>query len=340
MIGTKKTIDWRQFYSGLDYDALYADLGWSPTTTIGSEDKGYCLDPWKFHKHGDRTGKLAINRDKGVYNCWVCGGGTILSLVMEVKGFEYEGAIEYLTRYITAYTKESSDEFQVRVAKLLAYGKHVDRPIPIFNSRVLDRYESGDSWAVGRGISADVAQYFKVRVHPGHTKFHPDHGAFEGHAAILPHFWQGKLVGWQERWISNTPKWVGRWTNTSDFPRETTVWGIDFARSQNQPVVLVESVPTALRLITEGFPAIATFGSQITPDQCRHLRMFQQGIILAPDNDSAGAKWYKTATQELDRYVPLFHIDPPGDEGDDLGDVSRDTLLATLADVKDTLSLS
>ena len=47
-------------------------------------DVGYCPDPWGMHKHGDSTGKFAIHREKKVFNCWVCGGGTLLSLGMAV----------------------------------------------------------------------------------------------------------------------------------------------------------------------------------------------------------------------------------------------------------------
>jgi hypothetical protein len=168
-----------------------------------------------------------------------------------------------------------------------------------------------------------------------HHKFNSEFGAYEGQAIILPHFWHGKLVGWQERWLSDTPQWIGKYTNTSEFPRETTVWGLDFAKSQEARPVLCESVATALRLISEGFPAIATFGSQITPDQCKCLRGFQRGIILAPDNDTAGYKWYEQAIRQLHKFVPLYLAEPSGEIGTDLGDVSKDDLLSTLGNVKD-----
>lgn len=334
MLGKKK-VDWPAFYDSVDFDALYEDLGWVPLTSSGTEDKGYCLDPWKLHKHGDRTGKLAINRSKGVYNCWVCGGGTILTLVMEVKGLDFDGTLEYLSRFINAFNKESVEEFHARISRLLDHVKDRHRPIPIFNTSVLSKFDKAEEWGESRGISAEVVDYFNIGMSLTHHKFNSEFGAYEGQAVILPHFWHGKLVGWQERWLSDTPRWIGKYTNTGEFPRETTVWGLDFAQSQKVRPVLCESVATALRLISEGFPAIATFGSQITPDQCKNLRGFQQGIILAPDNDIPGYKWYTAAIKELHKFVPLYLAEPLGDLGTDLGDVARSDLLSTLADVKD-----
>lgn len=332
---SRRSLRWSDLVQGIDYEALYQDLNWVPLSSTGPEDKGYCLDPWKIHKNGDRTGKLAINRDKGVYNCWVCGGGTIHSLIMEVKSLDHDEALTYLTRFVNAHYKESSSEFYARVSRLLSDGEDTDRPFPIFNFRVIDKWESPSTvWLSARHISSEVAEFFKIRQDDKHTKYNPVHGSWEGPAIILPHFWQEQLVGWQERWRSATPNWIGKYTNTTDFPREFTLWGLDFAKSQKLQPILVESVLTALFLISEGFPAIATFGSQITPAQIKHLRSFQQGILLAPDNDPAGTIWLNKAIQGLERFVPLLEVPVVEGIGKDLGDLSPSELSLHLRDVK------
>lgn len=310
-------INWTEFYQALDFDALYQDLDWEPLP-IGIEDKGQCLDPWKLHKNGDRTGKLAINRKKGVYNCWVCGGGTVLTLVMEVKGLNHDEGIEYLSRFI-GFSEESIEEFHARISRLLNYAKTSDVPPPIFNKKIIGRWGGAYIWGEKKGIAKSIIDFFHIKFDSTHSRFTLN-GTYEGPAVILPHFWQGKLVGWQERWLGDTPKWLGKYTNTSDFPRETTVWGYDFAKSQEKKIVLVESVPTALRLISEGIPAIATFGSQVTPSQCKALRIFQQGICLSRDNDTAGIKWRQMIINELERFIPLYEVDVIEGSGSDLGD--------------------
>lgn len=319
-------------YQALDWDALYIDLGWEPREVSGPEDKGYCLDPWQMHKNGDTTGKLAINRDKGVYNCWVCGGGTIVSLVMEVKQISYREAVRYLSRFVNAFHKESEADFRERVEHLLADTKQEKKPTPIFNATVLDQWQGWHPWFESRHIDRVVVEYFRAGVSREHRRFSPKHGEYVGTAVILPHFYQGLLVGWQERWLDDTPPWIGKYTNTTGFPRETTVWGHDFACGQDKPPVVVESVPTALRLISDGFPAVATFGAQVTPHQLRLLRVFQGGLWIARDNDAPGAAWRDKLVNGLHRYVPLCDVPVVEGDGADLGDA--DDISPYLRDVK------
>jgi DNA primase len=322
-------------YRQIDYDALYAELGWEPKDSTEAEDKGYCLDLWNMHNNGDTTGKLAINRDKGVYNCWVCGGGTILSLVMEAKHLDEQKALDWLSQFVNPISKESSDEFYARVERQLRDDKPEPKPLPHFNERVLDRW-LGDyhPWLARRGVSHDVATYFKVGYSPAHRKYHPRNGEYVGEAIILPHFWQGRLVGWQERWLSETPSHIGKYTNTMDFPRHETLWGFDFAMKQERQPIVVESVMTALFLITEGYPAIATFGAELTNAQLVQLRGFVKGIILAPDNDGGGAKFLATAKDYLSAYIPLLQIEPVKGAKSDLGDLSAAELSAHLRNVE------
>lgn len=319
-----KILKYVDFADRIDYDSLYEDLEWEPLSSYKDEDKGYCLMPAN-HTHGDSTGKLAINRDKGVYNCWVCGGGSMLSLVMEVKDLNYQDATAYLYQFVDRATNESADDFYARIERMMEKPVEERKPFPFFNERVL-KWQGYAPWFADRHISKEVAEYFKLGVDLEHRKYNPKEGEWIGPAAILPHYWDGKLVGWQERWLTDTPRWVGKYTNTTDFPRETTVWGYDFAKEQTKPLIIVESVATALMLISEGYPAIATFGSQLTPDQLKHLRVFQQGVMLAADNDGAGTKWLGTLTEYLRKFIPVLHVPVVYGHGSDLGDLHPDEL--------------
>jgi DNA primase len=315
-------------YSRIDYDLLYADLDWEPVQSNGPEDKGYCFYPWQMHKHGDTTGKLAINRDKGVYNCWVCGGGTLPTLISALKDCSYEDAVAYLFSF-AASDKASPQEFYEKVAGLLEPVKIVEKTLPYFNPDVLEPWEIDHEWFASRDISSEVRKYFRLGFNGNSRTFKPGLGTYEGPAIILPHFWKGKLVGWQNRWLDNEgsrPGWVAKYTNTTGFPREFTVWGFAFSAVQSQRPILVESVPTALRLISTGRPAMATFGSQITEEQLRLLRGFQSGILLAPDNDGAGTKWLQTAKEYLQRYIEVGTIPCVKGEGSDLGDLPLENL--------------
>jgi hypothetical protein len=87
-------------------------------------------------------------------------------------------------------------------------------------------------------------------------------------------------------------------------------------------------VPTALCLMSLGFPAMATFGSSVNDQQIKLLRTFNQGVRLAPDKNDTEKYW--TAAGKLQRYVPVKWINPPDEleDREDLGDlVSNPDLL-------------
>ena len=101
-------------------------------------------------------------------------------------------------------------------------------------------------------------------------------------------------------------------------------------------LVLVESVPTALYLESIGYPAMATFGGSVNPEQIRLLRKCHQGIVIAPDNDEPGKKLIEKA-KELDRFIPVRVCYPVGEEGSgaDLADIPRAEAEETISDAED-----
>src|ERR1700747_3740990 len=104
----------------------------------GLNDIGYCLFP-ENHKNGDTTGKFAIHREKMIYNCFVCGGGSLLSLVMELYGFHLDGATAWIKQFATSDAM-SNDEFQSYLLELLEDVEIRQATLPYFNPRVLERF--------------------------------------------------------------------------------------------------------------------------------------------------------------------------------------------------------
>lgn len=321
-----------KFKHAIDIDAFEEAIGFSPISTSGGNDVGYCLWP-QNHKHGDTTGKFGIHREKQIYNCYVCGGGDFLSLAMELFDFNVEEATEWLYQF--AHGEQQGDaEFGDYLLAMLDDIEERVTTAPYFNERVLDRFDGSRDYFRGRGISDAVIEAYHLCY--GETVMKPApvktdrHGQkvkidedYFGPAAIFPHYWQGQLVGWQHRWIDfeDAPVWLKKYTNTSDFPKETTLFNYDAALKARDRIVVVESVPTVLFLASYGFPAVSFFGSKPSPAQLRLLRRFSQGVILAPDNDSnmAGDKVLGSVTY-LERFIPVYIADKvEGPDGADLG---------------------
>lgn len=313
------------FAKRIDLDALYEAIGYEVLYSRGNEDIGRCFDLWGMHKHGDTTGKFSINREKCVYNCFVCSSGSLLSLIMEMYDLEADDATEWLYSFADGHEK-SSDEYMNDIDALLAQitkPERIEEVLPYFNPKVIEMWEVPTSWAQERRISPLVAKRARLGHNPHATKYAPRRGEepYRGPAIIFPHFVRRKLVGWQYRWLEDDrPKWCPKYSNTPDFPKSTTLYNMDRIVRRAHPIVIVESAPTTLYLESLGVPSVATFGASITDQQLKLMRRFQQGIIVAADNDKPGIEALVKIVEYLDGFIPVSYIEPAGDSGDDLAD--------------------
>lgn len=332
---TQRKHRYKDFAQDIDLDAFYEAIDYEVIDHRNGNDIGHCPLPYGLHKHGDTTGKFAVHREKMVYLCFVCGGGNLLSLAMEMNEFDVNEATEWLRQFAIGDTR-SDAEFTEYFLGLIEDTKERIASLPFFNERVLERFVDYPEYFDSRGISREVQKEAKLCYGNPVMKPSPrkkgekiDEDYF-GPAAIFPHFWQGRLVGWQHRWLDfgpDTPKWLGKWTNTTDFPKHITIYGYESALKNPDPVIIVESVPTALFLRSHGYNSISTFGGN-TETQLRLIRRFQQGVIISPDNDGegkAGSHFLNSATDYLEKFIPVQHLPPvPGPVGADLNDFAQE----------------
>ena len=352
---SKHKLEYKDFADSIDIDAFEEAIGFEPLDHRKGEDIGYCPDLWGSHKHGDTTGKFAINRDKCVYHCWVCGGGTLLSLAMEYTKMDEESATEWLHQFARGDTRSDEDFLQDFLNLVERVEEKRAERMPYFNAHVLEQFKAqGEghiflkNWCSGRGISYEVMVTHSLGYSSYHKKTAPLRsgekidGDYYGPCIVFPHFWDGRLVGGQHRWLNlgvDTPKWLPKYTNTSDFPKSNTVYNFDRAiKHPDDRVVVVESVPTVLFLESMGITAVATFGSSVMESQLRLLRRFHGGVIIAPDNDSPGEKFAIGARDYLERYVDVRVLLPVDlGEGADLGDyIKTDDPVGNLYDHLET----
>lgn len=320
-------IKYSEFVDRLDMDALEEELEFTVLYEDGKgNDVGYCLFP-ENHSHGDTTGKFAIHRDLKVYNCFVCGGGSLLSLVMELKHCDWETAEDFLRPFAVG-DRRADSEFTNDF--LQAFAKDVQQrgeALPYFNSRVLDQWPLAMDYDHEMNLNYETLEKYNVRYAKSMFKPRPKSAKFEndedyyGPAYIFPHTWNDQLVGWQCRWLEeDRPKWVPKWTNTGDFPRDDTLYGWD-QRISAKFMVVVESARSVHKLADDNLPAVGTFGDSVSDQQLRLLRRFQE-VWLWPDNDKSGWKWLNHLYDYLDRYVKVKFIQPVYGLKSDAADLS------------------
>lgn len=345
----KREHRYRDFAPRIDVDSfLDASEGAILPTYDERENKhgeteyvGQCPDPWGLHKHGDTTGKFALNVDKKVYNCFVCGGGSLLSLTMAVFNLDVDAAIDILLPLADDTTK-SDDQWMDDIDRLLGKLHSTERAeevMPYFNPHLLDKWDSyaenlrlwnegefdGKAKHIDWQTLLDNAYFAPdaIKYAPRDRTGQPIDDSYTGPSVLFPHYVGDRLVGWQHRWLSDMrPKWIAKYTNTPDFPKSTTLFqpSRDRFRHSHLPVVVVESVPTALYVAGLDWPVVATFGATIPPEQLKLLRRFQQGVIIAPDCDKPGVESLVKTADYLEGFIPVSYIEPEGASGDDLLD--------------------
>lgn len=337
---TPRGFKYTDFSHRIDVDAFEEAIGFVGEDDGKGNDVGHCPDPWGLHKHGDTTGKFAIHREKKVFNCWVCGGGSLLSLAMATQDLAEEDATEWIKQFAGEQTDE---RFEDEIEDLLRDEIAREPVTPWFNEMVLDKFvahpDEEEFWTYlkSKGIDGGIAATHKVGYNQTEVKISKK-GRYEGPGIVFPHFWQGQLVGWQVRWLesdSERPPWVQKYHNTRDFPKKYTIYDLERWYLADDPIVVVESVPTALYLQSLGFASVATFGSTVPPEQFKLLRRCQQGLILAPDADKAGDEFVQKAVKyELDRFVDVKICERVGEpeSGNDLADAESDLEVAEIID--------
>jgi hypothetical protein len=347
-------VKYSQFVDQIDVEEVMSAIGFTPEYEDNRGNYvGYCVWPER-HSNGDTTGKFAIHPEKRVYNCYVCGGGSLLSLVMEFYDWDSETAENWLRQYAGDVRNDADfvEDF------LLAFANDTEKraeTLPYFNPRVLEKWEPAYEYGASIGLNEWVIDKYNVLYAEAAVKRSPGRGKFEGvedhvgPAIIWPHYWNDRLVGWQSRWLVCTrcwhdhpdggqcdkclcarpeitrPEFVKKWTNTVDFPKDSTLYGWHLVEpGSGRKLYVAESAKTVLKIHQLGRMGTGTFGSQANDAQLRLLRRFRSGIVLCPDNDKAGNEWFVHLYDYLIRYVPLEAVAPvPGAKGD-LADLDDD----------------
>lgn len=282
--------------------------------------------------HDDRGGHFSIDEDTLVWNCFHCGGGVLPQLIMQVFDFDdWAEAIEWLVPYSDGEQGNlEDDEWLAALQRNLAkepkhtYSRRFD--FPVFNERILDRLqevplELVEKWHIE---NQDTLRTYRIGYDPEWSR-----GSYVGPALIIPHFFQGKLVGYQERWLGDDrPLYIKKYMNTDDFPKEETLFGWD-RREILSPLIVVESVMSVVRLYDSGFSAVATFGS-ISKQQQKLLRTQEAGVILSFDNDKPGRRNLDKAVKALYGEIPVTILPFIEEEKGDIADLDEEELIALL----------
>lgn len=296
--------------------------------------------------HDDRDAHFSVEEDLLIWNCYVCNeGGRLPKLVARVLEFEdddwqtaWQKAVEWLVPYSDAELVDDSDyeEHQKRLSRI--WNKIEEKPraarervkLPVYSERLLDRLEPVDQDLLAKWNIRQPHTCRAFRMGIDHKR---SRGEYVGPALVVPHYFKGKLVGYQERWLDHGtegfPRWVPKYTNSDDFPKKETLFNYDRAIRGGE-VIVVESAMSVIRLFELGYDAVATFGAGASDQQLRLLSAFSRGVILSGDNDDTGRKALEKMRQGLFD-VPVKILPFVEQEKGDLADLPDDEVDALVA---------
>jgi hypothetical protein len=278
------------------------------------------------HKNADRNPSAWANVEKGLYVCSVWWAGDILHLIQKLEGKDDFGSImPVVSGFLVGATKDAASLRQELDQLFSEEIYSVD--LPSYSERVLDSWRSSHPYMrEWRGISHETQELLGI----GYDE--------KENRVVFPHWWDGRLVGWQKRVIPNTrrnhqterwevakwpptyPDWP-RYRNSSALPKSETLYAYDMIQKEHiRDIVVVESPMSVAKAYTHNIPGVlATFGAKVSRAQIRLLREFPR-VIVWFDADPAGMQGAYRLVQGLYRHIEVLVVEP--DEGIDLGDLN------------------
>lgn len=236
----------------------------------------------------DTTQSFVLEGNILTGNCLGCGaGGTVLWLIASVH--DEIDTIEQAREWLNS---EAGLTRAMALPDLLAlfdslYSEKKPAPLPYYSDRMLEGWtQEGipDYILTERAISAATAREMGICTDPDGWMGPKENRVRTGPRAVIPHWWGGKLVGWQSRRLPGADPTAPKYLSTPGFPRDETLY--DYPPRGGRRVV-VESPMSVLRH-RHHQPLVGTFGSVITERQLDLLTRGCDELIFWLDNDEGG----------------------------------------------------
>jgi DNA primase len=302
-------------FPGLDAKVILEDvIGVTNIIDSGEEIIHSCPLPFGLHRNGDKNPSASLNRETLLFNCFTCGGGSIIWLVENCLNVGREEAIAILKEEVTSLRLVPVEDFINKLEEIF-HEEDSKEDIPVYSEIILNRWRDNCEYLTERGVSEEIQRVMKTGVDRNRIEIARINGLEENvklDRVVLPHFMDGKLVGWVARKIQDI-QGVPKYRNSKGFPRGQWMYNLDNARKYNW-VYVVESPMSVLVLKSRGIEnVVATFGAKVDDNQIRLLRNFSR-VTVFMDGDAAGRGATEKIVSKLSRYTNLTVVDTPEDE--------------------------
>jgi len=276
----------------IDAYSLLQDLcGINEINESGNELIHSCRLPFGLHKNGDQNPSASLNKETLMFNCFTCGGGSVFWLVENILDITFNQALARVKEYSTGSFVDY-DKFIDRLKANLSQGSPEGKvDIPVYSQNILEPWIRQTDYMDSRGISHEVQRDMKIGLRENTMEWVHSGDASQQVSVsriIIPHIFNGQLVGWQGRKLTEDPR-VPKYKNSKQFPKAWTLYNYDNL-DPNEELIVVESPMSVLKLKSLGVNnVVSTFGASISNYQIHLIRRFQD-VCIWMDGDTAGRK--------------------------------------------------
>lgn len=253
-----------------------------------------------YHDNGDRGYKGGLNIQGGYFNCWVCGGHNLNSVLSEILGISYHEVTPILEQYSN----------QVSIRKKLnkrTTSSKVILPIEGLNNRCRH-------YLIKRNYDPDyLLEKYKLC---GSTLTGPWAGRL-----IIPVYYKNKLVSFQGRSLLSKRRCkelgILRYKTLniekSVIDPKHMLYNLD--NCKNDFIVITEGAPDVWRF---GDNSTATLGTSTTPEQKKLILKYDRIILLFDPEKEAQERAFKLGNElaSFNKKVEIVDTELLTDPGD------------------------
>lgn len=316
-----------QYKRNIDARAVLHHYGARQISEDGDELIHSCLinrvDP--HHSNGDAKPSAALNKKSLLYSCFSYGGGDILWFIRKMENLKWhEPILPYLEKFFIQSDQQSSEDFLTQIQALFPR-ESIPTRLPAYSPRLLDAWAWIHPYLIEeRGLSEEVICRYQIGYDEKENKI------------VIPHYWQGKLVGWQKRKM-NSPHYYrkpgheieAKYVDSPEFPKKLTFYNFDEVQKRNETtVVVVESALSVLKAETWGETnVISPFSASCSVEQMNLLAEFPR-VIIFMDDDIAGWRGALRLCRAIHRTTRVQVVIEPHKDPDEITHEEYQKLIA------------
>lgn len=270
----------------------------------------FCNRKGKFH--------LGFNLRYQYFNCWACGGKSTIRVIKTILGVSEQEAHTLAKEYQDTKTKGKPKTSLPKENKL-PFG------LPS-NLKEIKGLPPHKRYLENRGFNWEfLVERFNIKGTTYGSEVKTENSTIDlSWRIVIPIWHQGQIVSWQTRSIGNKDQNIPYISCPHDmeaFPHKSIL----YPNLDSICVFLTEGIMDCWKIRQAGFPAVCSFGTEVSTQQIKSL--LKKEVIIFADGDAPGLKSAKKTKARIEFATGNEVKILQAPQGKDPGDLAGSQLL-------------